>query len=237
MTKPNSSTALVTAVIPVYNGQRYLAEAIDSVLAQDYGAVEGLVIDDGSTDGSAEIARSYGGHIRYYYQPNGGLSAAQNAGVAGARSEFIAYLDCDDLWVPGKISLQMEVFRVQPEADMVFGHVEQFYSREPGEEHTGDLPVAPEVMAGYSTGTMLARLDVFKVAGLFSSEFRVGEFLDWYARANDAGLVSVMLKDVLLKRRIHADNMGVRDRDKRGDYLRVFKASLDRRRQKKPGGN
>lgn len=234
MTKDDSSKGQVTAVIPVYNGQRYLGEAIDSALAQDYRAMEVLVIDDGSTDSSAEIARSYGERIRYYYQRNEGLSAAQNAGVAGCQGDYIAYLDCDDLWVPGKISLQMDVFRLKPATDMVFGHVEQFYSRKTSTARRGDMPVAPEVMAGYSTGTMLARLDVFQRVGLFSPEFRVGEFLDWYARANDAGLVSVMLKEVLLKRRIHAENMGVRDRDKRSDYLRVFKASLDRRRHKSP---
>ena len=167
MTRDNGSAGLVTAVIPVYNGQRYLGEAIDSALAQDYDAMEVLVIDDGSTDGSAEIARSYGDRIRYHYQPNGGLSAAQNAGVAGARGKFIAYLDCDDLWVPGKTSLQMDVFQNKPETDMVFGHVEQFYSRETSEERTGDMLATSEVMAGYSTGTMLVRLEVFKSAGLF----------------------------------------------------------------------
>lgn len=228
--QPNNP--LVTTVIPVYNGERYLREAIDSVLAQDYPELELLVIDDGSTDGSADIARSYGDRIRYHYQPNAGLSAAQNAGIAQARGAFIAYLDCDDLWVPGKLSLQMHVFRREPATDMVFGHVEQFYSPEIATRAERE---APGIMSGYSTGTMLARSGVFDRAGLFSPEFRVGEFLDWYARAGDAGLKSVMLDDILLKRRIHADNMGVRDRDKRGDYLRVFKASLDRRRREQKG--
>jgi glycosyltransferase involved in cell wall biosynthesis len=223
----------VTAVIPVYNGERYLREAIDSVLAQDYPSLELLVIDDGSTDGSAEIARNFGDRIRYHYQPNAGLSAAQNAGVAEARGAFIAFLDCDDLWVPGKITLQVSVFEKETTTDMVFGHVEQFYSPDLG---SGEDAQAAEIMAGYSTGTMLARASVFERAGLFSSEFRVGEFLDWYGRAMDAGLNSVLLDEVLLQRRIHSDNMGVRERDKRSDYLRVFKASLDRRRWKQQGG-
>jgi len=231
----SESPELVTAVVPVYNGERYLHEAIDSILAQDYEAMDVLVIDDGSSDGSADIARSYGERIRYHFQPNGGLSAAQNAGVAEARGKYIAYLDCDDLWAPKKISLQMNVLCPQPEVDMVFCHVEQFYCPQTARERGVDVPVAPAVMPGYATSSMLARISVFERAGLFLSEFRIGEFLDWYARASDAGLASVMLDDVLLRRRIHADNMGVRDRDKRGDYLRVFKASLDRRRQKTPG--
>jgi glycosyltransferase involved in cell wall biosynthesis len=223
--------SLVTAVIPVYNGERHLREAVASALAQDYPALDVLVIDDGSTDGSAEIARSFGSQVRYHYQPNAGLSAARNAGVALARGKFIAFLDCDDLWIPEKTALQIEVFRTRPATDMVFGLIEQFYSPELGERGVFAGPDGTAVMPGYSACTLLARAGVFARAGHFDIEFRVGEFLDWYARASDAGLHSLMLDRVVLKRRIHENNMGVRDRDKRSDYLRVFKASLDRRRR------
>ena len=227
-------------MIPVYNGERYLAEALDSVMAQDYPDLEVVVIDDGSTDRSGDIARSYASgqphRLRCHRQENAGLSAAQNAGVRESSGEFIAFLDCDDLWAPGKISRQMSVFDGQPDLDMVFGWVEQFHSPElaPSEE-VAALP-AREVMPGYSTGTLLARRRAFERTGPFSPAFRLGEFLDWYARACDAGLKSIMLDDILLRRRIHLDNMGRRERDKRADYLRVFKASLDRRRQSPGGG-
>jgi glycosyltransferase involved in cell wall biosynthesis len=224
----------VSAVIPVYNGERYLREAIQSVLAQDYPDLELIVVDDGSTDGSAAIARSFGERVRYHHQPNAGLSAAQNAGIEQARGRFIAYLDCDDLWMPDKIARQITVFDRDSAVDLVFGQVEQFYSPEPA---AGQKREVPPVMAGFSTGTMLARIDVFERVGRFSSAFRIGEFLDWYARATDAGLISVMLDDVLLRRRIHGDNMGLRERDKRSDYLRVFKASLDRRRREGQNGS
>jgi hypothetical protein len=135
------------------------------------------------------------------------------------------------VWTPGKISLQMEAFSTQPELDMLFGHVEQFISPELLQDAAVDAQSGANIMPGYSTGTLLARREVFQRAGLFSTEFRLGEFLDWYARATDAGLRSAMLAPVLLRRRIHKHNMGVRDRDKRSDYLRVFKASLERRRK------
>jgi hypothetical protein len=115
--------------------------------------------------------------------------------------------------------------------DMLFGHVEQFISPELPQPAPAEIQKEANIMPGYSTGTLLARREVFRRAGLFSTEFRLGEFLDWYARATDAGLRSAMLPQVLLRRRIHKHNMGVRDRDKRSDYLRVFKASLDRRRK------
>lgn len=235
MSEPVSPRPRVSAIIPVFNGERYLREAMDSALSQDYTDLEVIVIDDGSTDGTAQVVSSClagaGHRLRYHYQPNAGLSAAQNAGVREASGDYIAFLDCDDIWTPGKIRRQMDAFAHEPGLDMVFGLVEQFISPELARMEAGETGREADIMPGYSTGTLLARRDVFERAGLFSSEFRLGEFLDWYARATDAGLRSTMLNTIFLRRRIHKNNMGVRDRDKRADYLRVFKASLDRRRQ------
>jgi glycosyltransferase involved in cell wall biosynthesis len=228
------SSPMVSVIIPVYNGERYLAAAIDSVIDQDYPNLDIVIVNDGSTDGSAAIAQSYGSRLRHHYQENAGLSAAQNKGVALAEGEFISFLDCDDLWLANKISLQLMAFRSTPELDMVFGHMQQFVSPE---LKTAGLARNQEIMQGYSTGTMLARRGAFVRVGPFSSEFRVGEFLDWYGRATDSGLTDLMLPDVLLQRRIHENNMGIRDRDKRSDYLRVFKASLDRKRRKQDQGD
>ncbi|MFL5886158.1 MAG: glycosyltransferase family 2 protein, partial [Thermoleophilaceae bacterium] len=83
---------LVSVLVPVYQGERYLAEALDSVFAQDYEPLEVIVLDDGSTDGSADIARSYGG-VRYLHQENSGIAAARNAAIGAARGEIVAFLD------------------------------------------------------------------------------------------------------------------------------------------------
>jgi glycosyltransferase involved in cell wall biosynthesis len=215
----NQLNPLVSAIIPVHNVDRYLGEAIESVLAQTYSNIELIVIDDGSTDASAIVAQSYGDRVNYLYQSNAGVSAAQNAGVKRAKGDLVAFLDSDDTWSAGKI------------LDMVFTHVEQFRSPELPADVPCGVPPGQEIMAGLATGTMLTRVEAFDRVGLFSSGFVIGDFIDWFARAVDAGVTHEILPDVLMRRRIHDRNMGISNRDHRSDYLQVLKAAIDRRRQ------
>jgi glycosyltransferase involved in cell wall biosynthesis len=99
---------LVSVIMPAYNTARYIREAIDSVLDQDYPSKELIVIDDGSTDGTLEVLRSYGDRITLIEQRNQGSAVARNAGLAAARGECIAFLDSDDIWLPGKLRLQVD---------------------------------------------------------------------------------------------------------------------------------
>lgn len=225
------SAPLVSTIIPVYNGEKYLRQAIESLVSQCYKPLEIIVVDDGSYDGSAKIAQSFGTKVRYHYHPNSGLSVTQNKGVELAKGEFISFLDSDDLWVQDKLTLQMKAFQSDSSLDMVFGHVQQFHDVHLSHELKSRLQIPKEPMQGYSTGTLLIKRESFNRVGPFATDLRVGEFVDWYAKASDKGLKELMLPEVLLKRRVHANNMGIRDRDKRIDYLRVLKSSLDRRRQ------
>lgn len=109
----------VTAVIPGYNYGRFLGEALESVLAQTQPAYEIIVVDDGSTDDTPEVARRYGDRIRYIRTENGGVSRARNTGVAEARGEFIAFLDADDRWLPDKLARQTAAFAANPDAGLV----------------------------------------------------------------------------------------------------------------------
>jgi glycosyltransferase involved in cell wall biosynthesis len=231
--------SLISVIIPVYNGERYLAEAINSVLEQTYRPIEIIVVDDGSTDRTADVARSFSETVRYFYQPNSGSGAARNTGVKTARGSFVSFLDSDDLWVKEKLFRQMEVLQSDTGLDMVFGHVEHFYSPDLDQNARGKF-VCPDKIPGYHVGTLLIRRETFLHVGLFNPVFQCGEFIDWSFRAKDKGLKELLLPDVLMKRRIHTSNMGILKRNTQtenthADYVRILKASLDRRRNKHYG--
>jgi len=219
---------LVSVVIPVYNGEAYLAEALDSVFAQTHRPLEVIVVDDGSTDLSAEIARAVLG-VRYCAQPHSGPGASRNLGVSQARGRFLAFLDADDLWPVGKLARQLAAFDADPTLDIVYGHVQQFRRPAPAGATVEDERIGGPV-PGHVPGTALIRRESFLRVGPIATHLRVGEFIDWYARAQEAGLNSLMLPEVLLKRRVHTENLGIGERASRTDYVRVLKASLDRRR-------
>jgi len=222
----------VSVVIPVYNCERYLPEAIESVLAQTYTPVELILIDDGSTDNSRTVAQGFNDRLRYFYQPHSGAAAARNYGIRLAQGDFLAFLDADDLWHEDKLRRQVVILDEAPELDMVFGHVQQFHTPELKDSLESKITFAAEVMPGYSCGSMLARRESFLRAGFFDPDRRMGEFIEWYLKAGEAGLKGAMMPDILLRRRLHENNMGVRLRDQRSEYLRIIKASLDRKAKK-----
>ena len=221
----------VSVLIGVYNGAPYLAEAIDSVLAQSYRPLEIIVVDDGSTDDSGNIAQTYGALVRYEYQRNAGNGAARNRALRLASGNLFAFLDADDRFTPDKLNRQWSILDARPEIDMVFGHVREFVSPELTAEQR-ELVRAPASGPARWTAPnlMLIRRESFLRVGPFTEMLKVGVTVDWYARAMEAGLRSVMLPDVVLERRLHLANNGIRQRDSRHQYLHVLKSSLDRRR-------
>lgn len=228
--------SLISVIIPAYNRERYLGEAIDSVLAQAYHPLEIILIDDGSTDGTADVARSFSESVRYFFQQNSGCSAAFNAGVEKAEGDYLSFLGSDDMWTEKKLKLQMAILHSNPEIDMVFGHVSHFFSPELEQSNRDRLKCPTEKMPGYHAGTMVIRREAFSRVGLFDTNYQTGEFLDWYFRAKEKGLKEVLLPDVVMKRRIHSSNLGILKRNTRtenthADYIRVLKASLDRKRK------
>lgn len=221
----------VSVVIPVFEGERYLEEAIESVLSQTRRVSEVIVIDDGSTDGSARVAQSFGPPVQYYYQLHAGPAAARNRGIELARGAFLGFLDADDVWAKEKIEKQLGAMEEDPALEMVFGGVKEFYSRELDESIRNKLRANPSALPGYHIGAMLVRRDSFWRVGLLDSRWQISEFIDWYARARDLHLRELMLPDLIMWRRLHETNNGIRMRGARGEYAFALKAAMQRRHQ------
>jgi glycosyltransferase involved in cell wall biosynthesis len=234
---------LISCIVPVFNGERYLGEALNSILAQIYRPVEIIVIDDGSTDGTRRLVTSYGDQVRYVWQPNSGPPRARNFGLSVAKGEFIAFLDADDLWQPDKLKIQMTRFRERPELDLCVTYCQVFWIPELREEeerfrsHRLSQP-----LPGYVTQTLLARRVVFDRVGGFDTSRKVGDPADWFLRAAEQGAVMELLPDVLVYRRFHENNFSVESDTRRmkpamqDAILEVVKASLDRRRDQSNTG-
>jgi glycosyltransferase involved in cell wall biosynthesis len=223
---------LVSVIIPVYNYDRYLGEAIESVLGQTQQHLEVIVVDDGSTDRSGEVAKSFAERgVQYCHQVHAGIGPARNTGVKLAQGEYLAFLDADDRWPLAKIERQLNAFDTDPALEMVFGQALQLQNGPEWEAAVKDYkPSVPGMVPGMVPGTMLIKRDAFFRVGLFKGDLKVGEFIDWYARAVELKVRSLLMPDLFLWRRIHASNQGVRERQSVSDYARVLKAKLDRQR-------
>jgi glycosyltransferase involved in cell wall biosynthesis len=217
---------VVSVVIPVHNGERFLGEAVESVLAQEGAPLEVLVVDDGSTDGSAHVAARFGSPVRCLSQAHAGIASARNTGIRAARGDLLAFLDADDLWTPGRLRLQIDRLAADPALDCVFGLVEHF--RDPGASLRFEV-WAPERAPGLLPGAMLIRRAAFLRVGPFDETWRLGEFVEWQLRAEERGLRREILPVVVLRRRIHDANTTARLAVDRGEYLRVLRTVLRRR--------
>ena len=215
----------VSVVIPAYNAQRFLAEAIDSVLSQGHNRLEIIVVDDGSTDATATVARGYPSEVRLLQQENRGIGSARNAGVDAASGDLLAFLDADDVWTDGALEARLALLETQPGVHGVFGLVETFYDNV--SEQAFEVK-AEAVAAGQVAGTLLIRREAFLRAGLFT-DVRLGEFIEWYARAVDAGLRFETAQQVILRRRVHGANTTIKAPD-RTAYLRAVQSIIARRR-------
>jgi len=213
---------LVSVVMPVFNSARFVRQAVESILQQTHQPVEAIVVDDGSTDGTAQVLDEFGPRLRRVSQANAGQSVARNRGVDLATGKYLAFLDADDLWPMEKLAAQVKILEETPECDLLFGHAVQFRENGGG---------ASEPMPGHVPGTLMVRRDAWQRVGPFRSDVKVGEFMDWMLRARFVGLREGMDGSVWLRRRIHADNLGVRQKDARGDYVRLLKDAMDRRRK------
>jgi glycosyltransferase involved in cell wall biosynthesis len=216
----------VSVVIPVRDGEAFLAEAIRSVLTQSIPPAEVILVDDGSTDRTAEIARSFPA-VTLLHQDKLGQAVARNLGASRATMALLAFLDADDLWTSEKTRQQIETLNDNSNVDIVFGHAIEFSEVDRAGQ---PIPLGPP-MPACLPGAMLIRRDAFWKVGGYSSAWSVGEVVDWYARAVDLNMTISVLEDVVLHRRIHGQNLGQRARQAKTDYLSIMRTVLSRRRK------
>lgn len=210
-------TPQVSVVIPAYNQAQYLSGAIESVLAQTYQDYEIIVVNDGSTDNTAEVATRFEPDIRYIYQKNQGLAGARNTGIRHARGQYIALLDSDDLWLPTFLEEMMALAAANPDAAVFYGGMHYIDANgSPLSQQGGIKSTPPEEM--YRTllranhlvpsATMLKRSIVVE-AGLFDIAFRRLQDWELWIRLLRQGQTFIGLDQCLLQYRIHGESLSI----------------------------
>jgi glycosyltransferase involved in cell wall biosynthesis len=221
---------LISVILPVKDGESWLAEAIESVLSQEYPRLELIVIDGQSTDRSAEIARSYS-EVRYLAQDEPGLAQGWNQGVEAAKGDLIAFLDCDDRWTSGKLAAQTGLLRQRPELAGAIGMVSFFLT--PGQPPPSGM--RPQLLEGEHVaqipGALLVRREVFEQIGNFDTSYEIAIDVDWFARVKDAGLEFGVVPQVVLEKRFHSANLSHARPDRyHQEMVRAMRESAARQR-------
>lgn len=222
--------ALISVIIPAYQGEQHLGATLGSIFAQSYRPLEIIVVDDGSTDGTAAVAQAFP-QVRYIFQNNQGPPVARNTGLANCNGRFVAFLDADDLRPADTLEKQCEFLRTHPEVVCVLGWMTNFL--DDGIELPNWLPAS--AMAGgsdaLSLGASLIRREAFERVGNFDVNLWHGDDLDWFIRLREAELRMAVMNEVCLLRRIHSNNISSNQKARTQQYLRIIKAHINRRRK------
>ena len=213
--------------MPVYNGASYLPYALKSIDAQGYDNLEIIFIDDGSTDGTAEIARSHP-KVRYHYQENSGIAKTMNKGLQLARGELITFLDADDWWSDNKLIVQLKLLKESSE-QFVAGYVQPVKFTDAGENR--NFTPVKEPYSMLNLGSALFRASVFKNIGDFDSDYKILGDWDWFLRARESSVEMLIHPDVVLYYFLHEKNITRQRTVLQHETMKLFKKSLDRRRK------
>ena len=230
-----SDRFFVSVIVPVFNGEAFLAEAVDSIRRQAYEPLEIIVVDDGSTDGTRRIVSGLGGDVKYVYQANSGPAAARNKGLTLAQGNVIAFLDADDRWPDDKLRLQLSCLAANPSVEIVQGHIQIMRLTHAGST-SPEFEEFSSPLTGPFVGSTVFRKRVFDTVGLFDETLRDSEDVDWFVRAREHGLSTMVLEPVTLFYRVHESNLTY-GRDPRDfNTIKILKQSMDRRRRGKEHG-
>jgi glycosyltransferase involved in cell wall biosynthesis len=226
-----SPTPLVSVILPVYNNEHYLAESIESVLAQTYPSIEIICVDDGSTDNTRNVMHSYGTKITLlFHEHNRGIAAGRNTGIREAKGAYIAFMDGDDIWDIDKIEKQIALLETTPSVDIAFCMMHHFFSPNLPEASRNQRHL-PEPMPGVVSAASCMRRALFDTVGTLNEALTVGEFVDWLSRAQGIGVQYDVVTNTVLHRRIHETNTGITQRHARPDYIKIVREALERKRR------
>jgi glycosyltransferase involved in cell wall biosynthesis len=208
-----------------------LAQAIESVCAQEYSCEELIIVDAGSTDNTREVVTVYP-KVRFFVREGMGLAEARNFGASQARGELIAFIDSDDIWLPNKLRLQVDYLRTHPEVQFVIGKFKYFL--EPG------CAVPPNFKknllegsyVGYLPEILLVRKSFFEATSGFDAKYKIGNDTDWFVRAKDMYTPMGIIPEVLLHKRVHNSNTSVENvKFNNHEILMIFRESVKRQKQ------
>lgn len=204
--------------MPVYNGERYIAETLASVERQTYGNWEIIAIDDGSEDGSAELLRGWSDRLRERCRvvtvKNGGVSRARNTGATIARGDYIAFIDQDDLWEPEKLAKQVHLIERDPEARVVYtnmsfigpqGSILRRHALRLGERHRGNIFEQLLFYDFIPISSVIVEAALFRRSGGFNPDFRLAEDFDLLLRLSRLSRIEYIDEPLLLYR-LHEGN-------------------------------
>lgn len=219
----------VSVILIVRNGERFIAEALDSVQAQSLPPAEILVIDGRSIDGTVEIARRYQGVI-VIPQSSTGIAAAYNEGISRSQGALLAFVSHDDRWMPDKLERQVAALTARPDVLLSFTHVQHVLADGAGPPAGFRKELLERPVPGFIMETLMARREVFDRLGGFDASFAVGEDTDWFARARDANVPTVVLPETLVIKRVHESNASLTHGGTNHLLLKALRQSIARKR-------
>ncbi|MHA1537103.1 MAG: glycosyltransferase family 2 protein [Alphaproteobacteria bacterium] len=229
-----TGTPLVSCIIPIFNGEKFIAEALDSVFGQTHSPIEIIVVNDGSTDGTKAVLGGYGKRIKVIDQANAGANPARTHGIEASSGSLLAFLDADDLWLPEKTEIQVEQLTGRPKAGISTCLIENFWEQElagEAEQLRGTKHDGPRMAT--MQGMMISR-EVFDRLGGLGSDIVHFDEIDLLLRAKADGVSIEHVDRVLVRRRIHENNISRgRGAQARADLLLLAEQAVARRRAAK----
>ncbi len=223
--------SLISVIMPIYNGERFVAEALESVQRQEVADLEIIVVDDGSTDGSAayvEALAAVDGRIRLLRGARSGVAAARNRGLRAARGDLIAFIDCDDVMPEGRLARNLKLFASDPTVDVILGDIVYFSELGADGKPAGGTPYIR--LQTVNLPAHVFRRAAFERVGLFDESFEQAEDGDLILRMREAGVKLVNDGEVALYYRRHPDNMTNDTGTAKRAMVQMVHASLKRRR-------